>query len=154
MQKRSDSAVAEKMHAEKSGVKPQARVDGTKQEKNESCSPPVTEGAARVAAVARMLGNIGLCVRAGAVVRGTELVCDALKTGAARLVISAGDNSPNTAKRLRDRCAYYGVRLMVLPATGAELAAAVGRGGVTAAVAVTDASMVRMIEKAARPLGI
>ena len=154
MQKRSDPAKAEKTRAYSHGQKPRRRADGKTNEKNESCSPPVTDEAARAAAVARMLGNIGLCVRAGAVVRGTELVCDALKAGTVKLVISAGDNSPNTAKRLRDRCAYYGVRLMVLPATGAELAAAVGRGGITAAVAVTDASMVRMIEKAARPLGI
>ncbi len=103
---------------------------------------------------ARCLGNIGLCVRARKMVLGTELVCDALKSGAAKLVISVGDVSQNTAKRLRDRCAYYGVRLMVLPCTGEELASAVGRGGITAAVAVTDASMVKMIEKAAQPLGI
>ena len=43
---------------------------------------------------------------------------------------------------------------MVLPVTGEQLAAAVGRGGITAAVGITDASMVRMIEKAALPLGI
>lgn len=103
---------------------------------------------------ARCLCNIGLCVRARKTVQGTELVCDALKSGTAKLVISAGDVSKNTAKRLHDRCAYYGVRLMVLPCTGEALAAAVGRGGITAAVAVTDASMVKMIEKAARPLGI
>lgn len=153
MQKRSGHAAG----ADEGCVKETRKKSGAptkKTEKKESISPPLAEGAARTAAVARMLGNIGLCVRAGAVVRGTELVCDALKAGSAKLVISAGDNSPNTAKRLHDRCAYYGVRLMVLPATGAELAAAVGRGGVTAAVAVTDTSMVRMIEKAALPLGI
>ena len=105
-------------------------------------------------AVAKMLGNIGLCVRARAVVRGTEFVCDALRAGEIKLVLAACDNSANTAKRLHDRCAYYGVRLMVLPVTGEQLAAAVGRGGITAAVGITDASMVRMIEKAALPLGI
>ena len=144
MQKRSGHSAG----ADEGRVKETRKKSGAptkKTEKKESISPPLAEGAAR---------SIGLCVRAGAVVRGTELVCDALKAGSAKLVISAGDNSPNTAKRLHDRCAYYGVRLMVLPATGAELAAAVGRGGVTAAVAVTDASMVRMIEKAALPLGI
>lgn len=114
-----------------------------------SLTPEVEKGI-----VARCLGNIGLCVRARKVVLGTELVCDALKSGVAKLVISVGDASQNTAKRLRDRCAYYGVRLVVLPCTGEELAAAVGRGGITAAVAITDASMVKMIEKAVHPLGI
>ena len=87
-------------------------------------------------------------------VRGTDMVCDALRSGGVLLVLAASDNSQNTAKRLRDRCSYYGVRLMLLPATGEQLAAATGRGGVTAAVGITDASMVRMIEKAALPLGI
>ena len=119
--------------------------------------PPLEAGSPQYSgAVAKMLGNIGLCVRARAVVRGTELVCDALRAGEIKLVLAACDNSANTAKRLHDRCAYYGVRLMVLPVTGEQLAAAGGVGGgrITAAVGITDASMVRMIEKAALPLGI
>ncbi len=105
-------------------------------------------------ATARLLSGLGLCVRARATVRGTELVCDALKSGTAALVVMACDASRNTAKRLHDRCAYYDVRLMVLPVTGERLAAACGRGGSMAAVGITDASMVKMIEKAALPLGI
>ena len=137
-----------------------ARGDGAahmKEKTNETqgSAPPFEPGSPGYSgAAARLLGDVGLCARARMLVRGTELVCDALKAGSAKLVISAGDNSPNTAKRLHDRCAYYGVRLMLLPATGEQLAAATGRGGVTAAVGITDASMVRMIEKAALPLGI
>lgn len=132
-----------------------APVKSEKPAKAQTKAPPLEAGSPQYSgAVAKMLGNIGLCVRARAVVRGTELVCDALRAGEIKLVLTACDNSANTAKRLHDRCAYYGVRLMVLPVTGEQLAAAVGRGGITAAVGITDASMVRMIEKAALPLGI
>lgn len=125
-----------------------------KNQKKQSTAPQQPGSPEYVGAMSRMLNDIGLCVRARALIRGTDAVCGAMKSGGVRLVLSACDNSPNTAKRLSDRCAYYGVRLMALPATGEQLAAATGCGGKVAAVGITDASMVRMIEKAALPLGI
>ncbi len=148
MQKRSDAGKA-------ALDEPHAQSAAEKNKKTQGKAPPFEPGSPEYAgAAARMLNNVGLCARARALVRGADMVCDALKTGSVRLVLAAGDNSPNTAKRLSDRCAYYGVRLMVLPATGEQLAAATGRSGKTAAVGITDASMVRMIEKAALPRGI
>ncbi|HCG67959.1 MAG: ribosomal L7Ae/L30e/S12e/Gadd45 family protein [Eubacteriales bacterium] len=155
MQKRSDAQAAA-MDITRGG----ARGDGAahmKEKTNETqgSAPPFEPGSPGYSgAAARLLGDVGLCARARMLVRGTDMVCDALKSGGVLLVLAASDNSQNTAKRLRDRCSYYGVRLMLLPATGEQLAAATGRGGVTAAVGITDASMVRMIEKAALPLGI
>lgn len=94
----------------------------------------------------KTLRALGLCRKAGKLVCGTEQVCEAL-AGAVRpfLVIAASDNSPNTAKRLSDKCNFYGVRLVLSDSDGQTLAAAVGKSGRTAAVAVTDENLCRLV---------
>ena len=92
-----------------------------------------------------VLGAIGLCRKAGKAVIGTDAVCEALRGKKKPCgVFTANDNSPNTDKRLRDKCKTYGVPLSVLPADGEELARAVGKGAKTAAVAVTDENLYRL----------
>lgn len=99
--------------------------------------------------VRRVLGVLGLAKRAGRTVAGTQMICDSLKEGKARLVAVAHDASDNTKKRLCDRCAFYKKQIIILPVTAAELGAAIGRGGTSAAVALTDASFVKAFVKAA-----
>lgn len=76
---------------------------------------------------------------------GVPLICDAMR--AARrgkvpcLVLEAADTSPNTHKRIIDRCAYYHTETVRIPVSGGELAHAVGHSGILGAVAVTDAKM-------------
>ena len=95
-----------------------------------------------------LLRALGLCAKARAMVFGVPMICEALagkhKPG---LVVSCADNAENSAKRLRDKCAFYDVRLAVCEVTGAELAHAVGKTGHLAAVAVTDENLCRLIEK-------
>ena len=76
------------------------------------------------------------------------MICDTLKAGKQKiyLVLGASDNSENTAKRLSDRCAYYGVPLTVLDTDGTSLARAVGKSGHVAAVALTDENLYRLVE--------
>ena len=93
----------------------------------------------------KYLSTIGLAARAGRLACGTQNVCDALKDGRAKLVIEADDNSANTKKRIHDRCDYYGVRLIPAYADGDGLAAATGRTGACAAVAVCDESLARAV---------
>jgi ribosomal protein L7Ae-like RNA K-turn-binding protein len=78
---------------------------------------------------------------AGRTVIGTRAVCEALKAGRVFLVVEASGNSDNTAKRIRDRCAYYGIRLVKIGADSAALGAALGRAGPAAAAGVTDRSL-------------
>ena len=74
------------------------------------------------------------------------MICEALKKGkTVYLVLAAQDNSLNSAKRLSDRCAFYGVRLVETEVTGEALAHAVGKSARLAAVAVTDENLARLV---------
>ena len=92
------------------------------------------------------LAALGICAKAGRLIFGTPLICEALK-GKQKpwAVLAASDNSSNTEKRLADRCAFYGVELLCLSADGEALAHAVGKSGRVAAVAVTDEQLCRLV---------
>ena len=95
-----------------------------------------------------LLRALGLCAKAGKMIFGTPMICESLAgKHKPNLVIGASDNAENTAKRLRDRCAFYDVRLAVCEVNGAELAHAVGKTGHLAAVAVTDENLSRLVAK-------
>lgn len=97
----------------------------------------------------RILRAIGLCVRAGRVVLGVPMICEAMRHGGAKAPISvweAADTSENTHKRIEDKCAYYKVKHFRLTCDGESLAAAVGKTGSLGAVAVTDRGMSEMVE--------
>ena len=89
----------------------------------------------------RALGLLGLAARARRVTVGTALICTALKTDKEKplLVLEASDTSDNTHKRITDRTAFYGVKVIRLSADSARLAHAVGkRGAAVAAVGVSE----------------
>ena len=103
---------------------------------------------------AAVLRAIGLCRKAGRVVIGTNAVCEALRGREKPIaVFAANDISGNTEKRLRDKCATYGVPLRTIPASGEALAHALGKSAVTAAVAVTDENLCRLVTEAISPGG-
>ena len=94
----------------------------------------------------KALRALGLCAKAGRLIHGTPMICEALKTKKKPyLVVEASDNSENTAKRLDDRCAFYGVKKHRLEANGEQLARAVGKTGRVAAVAITDEQLCRLV---------
>lgn len=105
--------------------------------------------------IARLRSGLGLCAKAGALVYGVPLICEALR-GRQKpiLVLQAVDASQNSAKRLADKCRTYGVRLAVLPLTGDELAAAVGKTGTVVALGVTQAQICRILEPYLAPTAI
>lgn len=98
----------------------------------------------------RLLSTLGLCARAGALLYGTDNICDAMRRKirgkTPLLVVVASDASANTQKKISDKCKYYGVRLVLIPHTTAELGAALGRAGTIAAVAVIDRQLCRAVE--------
>ena len=98
----------------------------------------------------KLLQALGLAARARGLITGTSMICEALqKKKSVRLVLAASDNSENTSKRLSDRCNFYGVELMRLPYDGDTLAAALGKSGRIAALAVVDENFCRLIRSAA-----
>lgn len=90
------------------------------------------------------LSTLGLAARAGKLVYGTPAVCDALKEKKVLAVVEASGNAENTAKRLRDRCAFYAVPLYLVSADAEALGRALGKGPI-AAVGVCDASFAQAI---------
>ena len=88
-----------------------------------------------------LLSTLGLCVRAGKVIFGVPMICEALRRGTPRLVLEAADTSEGTHKKIIDKCTYYHVTCIRLSCDGATLARALGKSAVLAAVAITDARM-------------
>lgn len=93
-----------------------------------------------------LLFALGLCAKAGKLIYGVPMVCEALKKQKSVVaVISSADNSPNSAKRLLDRCTFYGVPLHTLDIDGDTLSGAVGKSGRLAALAITDKSLCGLV---------
>jgi len=99
--------------------------------------------------IKKLLMTVGLGAKAGAIVCGTEQICDALRKEKKKpfLVIEAKDTSENTHKRLNDKCSYYGVRLVKIDADTVALGYAVGKRSAVAAVGITDEGICRAIDK-------
>ena len=98
----------------------------------------------------KMLSALGLCVRAGKVIFGVPMICEAMRRGGEKtpvLVLSAADTSENTHKRITDKCGYYKVKHIKLGCSGEALAAALGKTSFLGAVALTDKNMSMMVEK-------
>ena len=97
---------------------------------------------------AAILRALGLCRKAGKVIIGTDAVCEAVRGKTPpKAVFAANDNAENTDKKLRDKCGSRGVPFYHIPASGAELAHALGKSAHTAAVAVTDENLCQLAFK-------
>ena len=57
----------------------------------------------------KIKGMLGLANRAGRLIKGEQMVLDAIRSGKARIVLVAEDASDNTKKLFSDKCSYYGV---------------------------------------------
>ena len=102
----------------------------------------------KVEALQKTLNAVGMCARARRLVIGTPMICEAMrKTQRPYLVVCANDNAENTAKKLSDKCTFYGVPTVTIPVDGQRLAAAVGKQNRVAAVAVTDENLCRLVQK-------
>ncbi len=97
----------------------------------------------------RLLRALGLCAKARALVCGVPMVCEALKSKRPKvhLVLCANDNAENSQKRLRDRCAFYQVSLVVSDVDGQTLSDAIGKSGRIAAVGVTDENLCVLVRR-------
>ena len=95
----------------------------------------------------KLLSSLGLCARAGKLIFGVPMICEAMRRGGASapsIVLEASDTSENTHKKISDKCIYYNVKHIRLGATCEILGRAVGKRA-TAAVAITDQNFCRAI---------
>ena len=96
----------------------------------------------------RFLTFLGLCRRAGKTIHGTPLVCEALaKRKPPYLVLLSAGASTATAKKITDKCRFYRVPLLTVPADTERLARAVGKESALAAVAITDENFAKELRK-------
>lgn len=96
--------------------------------------------------VTHIATTIGLCAKAGATVCGTPLICEALrKKNPPILVLLAQDAAKNAQKKLTDKCSFYGVELRRVPLDTAQLALAVGKQGLVAAVGITNEGLAGVV---------
>ena len=98
----------------------------------------------------KLLSSIGLCVRAGKVIFGVPMICEAMRRGGANkpvVVFEASDTSENTHKKITDKCSYYNAKHIRLECDGVTLAASLGKSSSLGAVAIADEKMSRVTEK-------
>lgn len=98
----------------------------------------------------KLLSTLGLCVKAGKVIFGVPMVCEAMRKGGKNtpvLVLEAVDTSENTHKRITDKCTYYNIKHQRLDIGGEELAERLGKSAHLGAVALTDSGLCALIEK-------
>ena len=96
----------------------------------------------------RLLSTLGLCRRAGGLIFGTPMVCEALRNGKGVLaVLEAEDTSDNTHEKLISKCDYYHVPHYRIAVTTEDLGRAIGKSGAVAAVGITHESLFVSLRK-------
>ena len=95
----------------------------------------------------KLCGLLGFSARARNLICGSDLVCDAVRTGRTSMVLVASDASANTKKRVFNCCIHYECECREVPIKASELAHQLGNTGLTAAVALTDHHMIKGIRK-------
>lgn len=97
----------------------------------------------------KVLGTLGLAMKAGKVVSGEFLTEKAIRDGLAYLVIVAEDASANTKKNFKDACHYYKVPYVEFGDKDV-LGNAIGKQ-FRASLAVTDKGFAKSISKNFEP---
>ena len=100
--------------------------------------------------IQKLLSSLGLCAKAGKIIFGVPMICEALKGGKGGtpvLIIEASDTSEGTHKKIVDKSSFYQVRTVRIDCDGATLASALGKTSSLAAVAIKDKEMCKIVEK-------
>ena len=91
---------------------------------------------------------LGLAMRAGKVVAGTEMVCQCLsKIGRVKLVLISDEASESTRKKLMVKCEFYGVKAVTVSIDTAELGRLIGKTYGPACVGITDEGFAKELTK-------
>ena len=94
----------------------------------------------------KILSYLSLAMKGRNLVSGEFQTEEAVKSGAAVLVIVAEDASENTKKLFKDKCSYYEVPVYQY-GTKQSLGRAIGKD-LRSSLAVTDVGLAQAIEKA------
>lgn len=92
----------------------------------------------------KFLNLLGLATKAGKLVSGDETTVNAVRKQSVNLVIVAIDASEATIKKMRDKCSYYKIPILVT-CTKAELSHAIGKS--RAIIGVSDSGFSRKMRE-------
>lgn len=91
----------------------------------------------------KVLGILGIAMRAGGLVSGEFSTEKLIKSGKAKLVIVAGDASYNTKKLFYDKCKFYQVDVYEY-SNKADLGAVIGKGE-RSSIGINDEELAKAI---------
>ena len=95
----------------------------------------------------RALGMLGLAMKAGKVVIGTEQVIAFLQKNRLKLVLLSGTASEGTQKKIRFKCEFYKTPILMLDLDTDELGRLLGKTYAPAVVGITDENFSNVITK-------
>ncbi len=95
----------------------------------------------------RILGMLGLAMKAGKVVIGTEQVIAYLQKGRLKLVLLSGSASDGTKKKILHKCEFYKTRAEEADVDTDELGRSLGKTYTPAVVGITDENFSHAITK-------
>ncbi|MDX8365105.1 YlxQ family RNA-binding protein [Cytobacillus sp. IB215665] len=91
----------------------------------------------------KWMSLLGLANRARKIVSGEELVLKEIRNNRAKVILLSDDASPNTMKKISDKCNYYGVPLRIVN-DRYTLGQAIGKEA-RVVIAVTDEGFARKL---------
>ena len=96
----------------------------------------------------RILGMLGLAMRAGKLIIGTEMICRAMPRVKPMLVVVSSAASEGTKKKLRTKCEFYNTDIIQIDLDTEALGHLLGKTYTPAAVAVIEPGIAEEINKA------
>ncbi len=100
-----------------------------------------------MADIKKALSLIGMCKKAGRIVSGVPIVCDAMRDNKLSLVVYAAKAAENSVKRVTDKAKTYKTQALALDVSPEELGHAIGKAGAVAAVGISDSGFAGAIKK-------
>ena len=95
----------------------------------------------------RLSRMLGLSARARMLSIGTDIACDSIRGGNAKIVMVACDASANTKKRAFNCAQYYETACYEIPITQNDLGRFVGKKGAVSVLSLNDYNMAKGIKK-------
>ena len=97
----------------------------------------------------RIIGMLGLAMRAGKAIVGTDMICRAMpKMKEKMLVVISASASPATKKKLTCKCEFYNVHFIQIDVDTERLGHLLGKTYTPAAVAVVESGIAEQIKEA------
>ncbi len=95
----------------------------------------------------RLSRMLGLSARARMLSIGTDIACDSIRSGNAKIVMVAHDASQNTKKRAFNCAQYYETACYEIPIGQSDLGNCVGKKGAVSVLSLNDRNMAKGITK-------